>query len=87
MYNVLFLVLVVALSYYVNLLNNFILRLTVSCHVTFFSAAVASDFLAILLLILIKTIAFVNVVKLHSIRVVPISSSGGYYASRCFPEP
>jgi hypothetical protein len=87
MYNVLFLILVIALSYYVNLSNNLVLRLTVLYYVTFFPAAVASDFLAILLLFLVKTIAFVNVVELHRIRVVPISFSRGYYTSGCFPEP
>jgi hypothetical protein len=43
--------------------------------VTFLSAAIASNLLAVLLLILIKTVAFVNVVELHSVRVVLVSPS------------
>jgi hypothetical protein len=74
MYNVLFFVCVVACSYYVKLLNNFVLRLTVLCYVTFLSAAVVSNLLTVLLFILIKTVTFVNVVKLHSVGVVPVST-------------
>jgi hypothetical protein len=75
MYDVLFFVRVVACSYYVKLSNNLVLRLAVSCYVTFLSAAVASNLLAVLLFILIKTVAFVNVVELHSVRVVLVSPS------------
>jgi hypothetical protein len=75
MYDSLFLIYIVTLSYYVKLSNNLILRLTVLCHTTFFPAAIVSNLFAILLLILIKTVAFVNVVKLESVRVVLVSSS------------
>jgi hypothetical protein len=75
MYDSLFLIYIVTLSYYVKLSNNLILRLTVLCYTTFFPAAIVSNLFAILLLILIKTVAFVNVVKLESVRVVLVSSS------------
>jgi hypothetical protein len=75
MYNILFFVYIIAYSYYVKLLNNLILRLTVLCYVTFLSAAIVSNLLTVLLFILIKTVAFINVVKLHSIRVVLVSPS------------
>jgi hypothetical protein len=74
-YDVLFIVCVIVFSYYIKLSNNLIYRLTVLCYVTFLSAAIASDLLAILLLILIKTIAFINVVKLYSVGVVLVSPS------------
>jgi hypothetical protein len=77
MYDILFFVLVVACSHYVELSNNLILRLTVLCHVTFLLTVVASNRLAELLLILLETVSFVNVVKLHSVRVVLVSTSGG----------
>jgi hypothetical protein len=75
MYDVLFFVCVIACSYYVKLSNNLILRSTVLYYITFLSAAIASNLLAVLLFILIKTVAFVNVVELHSIRVVLVSPS------------
>jgi hypothetical protein len=55
--------------------------------VAFLLAVVASDRFAELLLILSETVAFVNVVEYYSVRVVPIGSGRGYYASGCFPEP
>jgi hypothetical protein len=76
MYNILFFVCIVAYSYYIKLLNNLVFRSTVSCYVTFLSAAVVSNLLTVLLFIFIKTVAFVNVFKLHSVRVVLVSPSG-----------
>ena len=87
MYNVLFLVCVLALSYYIKLSNDFILRLIVSSYIFFLSIAIVSNLLTILLLILIKTITSINVVELYSVRVVLISSSREYYTSRYFPKP
>jgi hypothetical protein len=77
MYDILFFVLVVACSYYVKLLNNLILRATVSCHVSFLLTVIASNSLTKLFLIRLETISFVNIVKLHSIRVVLVCTSRG----------
>jgi hypothetical protein len=55
--------------------------------VTFLLAVIISNLLAILLLVFIKTVAFINVVKYYSVRVMLISSSRGCNASRCLPEP
>jgi hypothetical protein len=74
-YDIIFFVYAIAFSYYIKLLNNFILRLTVLCYITFLSAAIVSNLLTILLLILIKTVAFINVVKLYSVGVVLVSLS------------
>jgi hypothetical protein len=74
MYNILFFVYVVAFSYYVKLLNNLI-RLAVSCYVTILLTVVASNRFTKLFLILLETFAFVNIVKLHSVRVVLVSPS------------
>jgi hypothetical protein len=74
-YDILFFVYVITLSYYVKLLNNLILRLIVLCYVFFLLTVVASNRLAKLFLILLETILFVNVVKLYSVRVVLFSTS------------
>jgi hypothetical protein len=74
MYNVLFFVYVVAFSYHVKLLNNLV-RSAVSCYVTILLTVVVSNRLAKLFLILSETFAFVNVVELHSVGVVPVSPS------------
>jgi hypothetical protein len=77
MYNIPFLVHVVAFGHHVKLSNNLVLRSTVSCHVSFLLTVVASDRLAELLLILLETVSFVDVVELHSVGVVLVSTSGG----------
>jgi hypothetical protein len=77
MYDIPFFVLVVACSYHVELSNNLILGLTVSCYVTFLLTVVASDRLAELLFILLETVSFVDVVELHSVGVVLVSTSRG----------
>ena len=60
-YNTLFFVLFVILSYYINLLNNFVLRLTVPYYISFLLVVIASNLLTKLLLSLSKTIAFINI--------------------------
>jgi hypothetical protein len=77
MYDVPFFVHVVAFGQHVELSNHLILRSTVSCHVSFLLTVVTSDCLAKLFLILSETVSFVDVVELHSVRVVPVSTSRG----------
>jgi hypothetical protein len=76
-YNILLFVYIIAIRCYIKLLNNIVIGGIVPRCVIFLSAIIVTELRTKLLLIL-KTIALIKVVKLHSIMVVLIYFSRRY---------